>query len=80
MMSDVMTAKNKAIATEAITGVFIRRDTEVPGKIFVADYKQHNPTIPNGSLAIPDLIRNLPDNFKYEIGMVVAEGEYGFGI
>jgi predicted SnoaL-like aldol condensation-catalyzing enzyme len=76
MMSEGNAARNKAIAIEAITGVFVRRDSEAPKKLFIADYKQHNPTIPNGSAAIPDLIRALPSNFKYEMGTVVAEGDF----
>jgi predicted SnoaL-like aldol condensation-catalyzing enzyme len=75
-MSEANTAANKAIAIEAITGVFIKRDTTIPGKLFVADYKQHNPAIPNGSVSIPDVIRALPNDLKYEMGIVVAEGEY----
>jgi len=75
-MSEANTAANKALAIEAITGVFIKRDTTIPERLFVADYKQHNPAIPNGSVSIPDVIRALPDDFKYEMGMVVAEGEY----
>ena len=75
-MSEANTAANKALAIEAITGVFIKRDTTIPGKLFVTDYKQHNPTIPNGNASIPDVVRALPDDFKYEMGMVVAEGEY----
>ncbi len=75
-MSEANTATNKAIAIEAITGVFIKRDTTIPGKLFIAGYQQHNPAIPNGSASIPDVIRALPDDFKYEMGLVVAEGDY----
>jgi len=75
-MSNENTAKNKAIAIEAITGVFIKRDTNVPEELFDVGYKQHNPAIPNGSKAIPDLIRALSAEFKYEMGMVIAEGEF----
>jgi predicted SnoaL-like aldol condensation-catalyzing enzyme len=75
-MSEANTAANKALAIEAITGVFIKKDTTIPGKLFVTDYKQHNPTIPNGNVSIPDVVRALPDDFKYEMGMVIAEGEY----
>jgi predicted SnoaL-like aldol condensation-catalyzing enzyme len=75
-MSNENTARNKAIAIEAITGVFIKRDTNVPEKLFDVGYKQHNPAIPNGSSAIPELIRALPAEFKYEMGMVIAEGEF----
>ena len=75
-MHESTTSANKALAIEAITGAFVKRDTSIPGKLFVADYKQHNPTIPNGSAAIPDVIRALPPDFKYEMGLVVAEGDY----
>ncbi len=75
-MSEANMGRNRALAIEAITGVFIKRDTTIPGRLFAADYKQHNPTIPNGSVSIPDVIRTLPDDFKYEMGVVVAEGEY----
>lgn len=75
-MNDPITAANKALAIEAITGTFINRDASVPGRLFSPEYKQHNPTIPNGSAAIPDVIRALPPDFKYEMGLVVAEGDY----
>ena len=75
-MSDEITARNKAIAIEAITGVFIKRDTDVPRKLFDTNYTQHNPTIENRSVAIPELIRALPAEFRYEMGMVIAEGEF----
>lgn len=75
-MTDSITSANKALAIEAITGSFIKRDTTIPGKLFAPDYKQHNPTIPNGSAAIPNVIRALPSDFKYEMGLVVAEGEF----
>ena len=37
-MSDEITARNRAIAIEAITGVFIKRDTDVPQKLFNMNY------------------------------------------
>lgn len=75
-MSEANSETNKAIAIEAITGAFVRRDTTIPEKLFAKDYKQHNPGIPNGSASIPEVIRGLPPEFKYELGLVVAEGEY----
>jgi predicted SnoaL-like aldol condensation-catalyzing enzyme len=47
-----ITATNKALVLEAITGCFIDRDTSIPGKHFAPDYKQHNPGIPNGTLQL----------------------------
>ena len=71
-----ITATNKALVLKAITGFFVDRDTSIPGKHFAPDYKQHNPSIPSGNAAIPALITALNPEFKYELGMIVAEGEY----
>jgi predicted SnoaL-like aldol condensation-catalyzing enzyme len=73
-MSETNTAANKAIAIEAITGVFIKRRTTILGKLFLTDYKQHNPTIPNGNASIPDVIRVLPADFKQFSGTERASG------
>jgi predicted SnoaL-like aldol condensation-catalyzing enzyme len=75
-VNNSLTAANKALAIEAITSAFIERDATVVERLFAPDYKQHNPTIPNGSGAIPGVIRALPPDFKYEMGLVVAEGDY----
>jgi predicted SnoaL-like aldol condensation-catalyzing enzyme len=71
-----ITATNKALVLEAITGCFVDRDTSIPGEHFAPDYKQHNPSIPNGNAATVALITALSPDFKYEPGMIVAEGEY----
>ena len=71
-----ITAANKALVLKAITGCFVDRDTSIPGKHFAPDYKQHNPTVPNGNAAIAGLLTALGPDFKYEPGMIVAEGEY----
>ena len=71
-----ITAANKALVLKAITGCFVDRDTSIPGKHFAPDYKQHNPAIPNGNAAIAGLLTALGPDFKYEPGMIVAEGEY----
>jgi predicted SnoaL-like aldol condensation-catalyzing enzyme len=65
---------SKAIALKAIRGVFIERDARVVQELFAPDYIQHNPTIPNGRDAIAGLLGSLPEGFRYEPGMVVAEG------
>jgi predicted SnoaL-like aldol condensation-catalyzing enzyme len=66
--------RSKTIALKAIRGVFIERDARVVEELFAPDYIQHNPTIPNGRDAIASLLRSLPNGFRYEPGMVVAEG------
>jgi predicted SnoaL-like aldol condensation-catalyzing enzyme len=68
------TERSKAIALKAIRGVFVERDVSVVEELFSPDYIQHNPTIPNGRDAIAALLGSLPEGFRYEPGMVVAEG------
>jgi predicted SnoaL-like aldol condensation-catalyzing enzyme len=66
---------NKQIALRALTGVFVDRDPTVVARYFAPDYIQHNPSIPNGPAAIPALIARLGEDFLYEPGMAVAEGD-----
>ena len=67
---------NKALVLAGIKGVFIDRDPTVLDRFFSADYQQHNPQIPNGAAAIEAILERLPPDFKYEPGLVVAEGDY----
>jgi predicted SnoaL-like aldol condensation-catalyzing enzyme len=67
-------ARSKAVALKAIRGVFIERDVRIVEELFAPDYIQHNPTIPNGRDAIAGLLGSLPEGFRYEPGMVAAEG------
>jgi predicted SnoaL-like aldol condensation-catalyzing enzyme len=69
------TESNKALVLAAITGVFVDRDPTVLDRLFSPDYRQHNPLIPNGTAAIKGLLANLAKDFKYEPGMVTAEGD-----
>jgi predicted SnoaL-like aldol condensation-catalyzing enzyme len=66
---------NKRIALRVLTGAFIDRDPSVVAQYFAADYIQHNPSIPNGPSPIPGLIASLSEDFTYEPGMAVAEGD-----
>src|SRR4029450_3414416 len=65
---------SKAIALKAIRGVFIERDARVVQELFAPDFLQPNPTTPSGRDAIGALVGSLPEGFRYEPGMVVAEG------
>ena len=66
---------NKEIVVAGMTGLFIKRDPSVIDKYWSPTYTQHNPAVPNGSDVLKGWISSLPPNFKYEIGMVVAEGD-----
>jgi len=68
-------AANKALVSQVMDAVFVRRDSSVVERHFAKDYVQHNPSIPNGRDAIPGLIGQLAAGFRYEAGMIVAEGD-----
>ena len=76
MTTSNSTEANKALVLEGIKGVFINRDPTVLDRLFSPDYRQHNPQIPNGTAAIKGLLGNLSSDFKYEPGLVLAEGDY----
>jgi predicted SnoaL-like aldol condensation-catalyzing enzyme len=64
----------KELVSKAITDVFIRRDITALDKYFSKDYKQHNPFIPNGTEALKQFLPTLPQNFKYEPGVIADHG------
>ena len=66
---------NKKIALRALIGAFVDRDPSVVEQYFTPDYIQHNPSIPNGPAPITEVIARLAQDFSYEPGMVVAEGD-----
>lgn len=66
---------NKDIVTAGMKGLFITRDVSVIDKYWSPHYIQHNPAVPNGSDVLKGWVGNLGPDFKYEPGMVVAEGD-----
>jgi predicted SnoaL-like aldol condensation-catalyzing enzyme len=76
MTSSESTQANKALVLEGIKGVFLNRDPTVIDRLFSADYRQHNPQIPNGPAAIKALLGKLSRDFKYEPGLVMADGDF----
>jgi len=58
-------AANKALVSQVMDAVFVRRDSSVVERHFAKDYVQHNPSIPNGRDAIPGLIGQLAAGFRY---------------
>lgn len=69
------TDANKALVLRAITGAFVDRDPAIVDELFSPDYRQHNPQIPSGTDAIKAVLGNFPDDFSYEPGLVIAEGD-----
>ena len=69
-----MTRSNKEIVLEVLKRAFIDRDPTVVEQYFGANYKQHNPVIPDGPSAIAKMIPTLTA-LTYEPGMAVADGD-----
>jgi predicted SnoaL-like aldol condensation-catalyzing enzyme len=69
-----MRKSNKEIVLEVLKRAFIDRDPMVIEQYFGANYKQHNPSIPDGPSAIADMIPKLT-GLTYEPGMAVADGD-----
>ena len=67
-----MTMSNKEFVLEVLRRAFIDRDPTVVQQYFDANYKQHNPVIPDGPSAIAGMIPTLT-SLTYEPGMAVAE-------
>lgn len=69
-------AANKELVRKAMHELFVQRDAEGAVKrYFGSPYIQHNPMIPNGAEDLPAIVEALPTNFKYEPGMIVADGD-----
>lgn len=66
---------NAKLVKKAMTELFVNRDSTAIARYWGKTYIQHNPGIPNGSAELPDVIKSLPSNFKYEPGIIVAQGD-----
>jgi predicted SnoaL-like aldol condensation-catalyzing enzyme len=71
-------ASNGDLVREAMTAFFINRDPNALEKYWAPDYKQHNPTMPDGTAALAPALDMLPPDFTYEIGNIAAEGDLVF--
>lgn len=65
----------KEVVTKAVTEVFVDGNIDAIDAYFSTDYIQRNSGIPSGTAVIKDLFGHMPENFKYEVGMIIAEGD-----
>jgi predicted SnoaL-like aldol condensation-catalyzing enzyme len=75
-VSDERPERNKALVLEAMTTLFQRHDASAVERLYVPDYVQHNPQIPQGRDALQALVANLSQAVWYEPGLIIAEGEF----
>ena len=67
---------NKELVKTAITEAFINRDKTAIDKYWSDQYIQHNPQVPNGREGLKQLFGLLGPEFKYDIGLIVADGDF----
>src|SRR5882762_9422708 len=69
-------AANKALVSQVMNAVFVRRDCSVVERHFAKGYVLHNPSFPNGRDAIPGLIGNWGGGFGKGPEMIAEEGNW----
>jgi len=74
--SKTKTLSNKELVKTALTALFINGDKTALDKYWSDHYIQHNPQVGNGREALRKLAASLGSNFKYEMGLIVAEGDF----
>lgn len=65
----------KEIVIKAVTEIFIDGNSDAIDTYFSEDYIQHSPTIKPGREVIKEMFSNMPPNYKYEMGMVIGDGD-----
>ena len=79
---------NKALVLEAFDTLFNKRNYEAAARFWSPNYIQHSAHIEPGREGLFNVVKNTPATFKYEPGLIVAEGDFvivhgrfsGFGL
>jgi predicted SnoaL-like aldol condensation-catalyzing enzyme len=71
-----MTTTHADLVVTALTELFIHRDTSAVERHWSPSYRQHNPRIPDGREHLAAFAAQLPESFRYEPGLVVANGDH----
>ena len=74
-MSQSTEAQNKAIVLEAFDTLFNKRDYVAAERYWSPHYIQHSAHIAPGREGLFNLLKSIPPTLKYELGMIVAEGD-----
>jgi predicted SnoaL-like aldol condensation-catalyzing enzyme len=68
--------ENKALVLEAFETLFNKRDYAAAERFWSPSYIQHSAHIPPGREGLFTLVKGVPENFRYENGLTVADGDY----
>jgi predicted SnoaL-like aldol condensation-catalyzing enzyme len=74
-MSQTIEEKNKALVLKAFDTLFNKRDYVAAERYWSPHYIQHSAHIAPGREGLFNLIKSIPPTFKYEPGIIVAEGD-----
>jgi predicted SnoaL-like aldol condensation-catalyzing enzyme len=77
-MTQAIEEKNKALVLEAFETLFNKRDYAAAERFWSPAYIQHSAHIPPGREGLFALVKGVPENFRYENGLTVADGDYVF--
>ena len=75
-MTQAIEEKNKAFVLEAFETLFNKRDYAAAERFWSPSYIQHSAHIPPGRDGLFTLVKGVPDNFRYENGLTVVDGDY----
>ena len=75
-MTQAIEEKNKAFVLEAFETLFNKRDYAAAERFWSSNYIQHSAHIPPGREGLFALVKGVPENFRYENGLTVANGDY----
>ena len=75
-MTQAIEEKNKAFVLEAFETLFNKRDYVAAERFWSSNYIQHSAHIPPGREGLFALVKGVPENFRYENGLTVANGDY----
>ena len=66
---------NSELVKTAITAIFGNKDISAFDKYFGENYIQHNPSFPNGTGVLKQVVPTMPADSGYEPGVITENGE-----
>jgi predicted SnoaL-like aldol condensation-catalyzing enzyme len=75
-MPKTTSEQNKALVVEAFDTLFNKHDYAAAARFWSPQYIQHSAHIEPGRDGLFNLVKAAPPSLKYELGLILAEGDY----
>lgn len=75
-MSETKEEQNKKLVSQALETLFNKKDYQKAKPLWSPNYIQHSAHIEPGREGLFRLLKTLPADLKYEMGVIVAEGDF----